>query len=857
MLLNALPLIPPQRSFLLFRTGQQIGIYTLINRIGRGGFGEVWLAERRAKFVTTKVAVKLPHDEQVDHEAIKQEATLWEQASGHPNILPIIDADEYDGQIVIVSEYAPDGSLEEWLNKNGKMTPEKAAELSVEILAGLEFLHARKIIHRDLKPANILLQGNTPRLTDFGISRALRTTIASQTHHISGTFAYMSPEALDGKRSVQTDIWAVGVNLYRFLSGTLPFPQKEPSVLFPAIIMREYEPLPDSVPDALRRIVSKALAKQPPDRYQTATEMRTDLIRFVRRVTGPSPEVTSQSPSLQAAVNPVNVVTKPTPVATAAPVPLANETQTAVRPISHVRVSDRVEVSPQAVSTPDSVKPRRFEIEVPQSKLRISEATLASFVPVLMWGAVGVVSGLLCGWVWRWGFGLTDTSPWAYPGIIFGIAICAFGEFSSTPLVRRRRRLLAIPLMIALSGIGSFLAVVTLIYFHRTIGFGYFAAGVVWSTFIVVGELLCWRFKFSKWLYALCMLMVSASAAFIGYAIADMNAEPIFLIAQPLVLIAHVIAFGKRWPWIVSTTAALLLVSLWLGILILINANNPGTSAESNANYTATPMPTLETPRSVQFAQTADAFYNQGNYAEAERNYREATSLDPKNDAYHNALGNSLYGQRKYPEAELEYRLAISLKPGTAVYHENLGDSFYARENYGEAARAYRDTINIETLNYRYYNKLGTSLTGQELHEEAEKQFRTAISLNAGDAQVHCNLGDSLNSQEKYAEAEAPLREAIRLNGKNYDFYNRLGISLFGQRKYPAAESAFKNSVRLRSNVPVLHSNVGDSLYEQYKCTEAQSAYERALKLDPNSSSFKAKLQRVRERKAAMLGFCP
>jgi serine/threonine protein kinase len=104
----------------MFREGSQIGTYTLIRKLGRGGFGEVWLAERKSKFVTTKVAVKLPHDEQIDHETIKQEAQLWEQASGHPNILPIIDADEYDGQIVIVSEYAPDGSLDEWLKKNGK-----------------------------------------------------------------------------------------------------------------------------------------------------------------------------------------------------------------------------------------------------------------------------------------------------------------------------------------------------------------------------------------------------------------------------------------------------------------------------------------------------------------------------------------------------------------------------------------------------------------------------------------------------------------------------------------------------------------------------------------------------------------
>lgn len=267
----------------MFREGQQIGLYTLIRKLGRGGFGEVWLAERKSKFVTTKVAVKLPLDEQVDHEAIKQEATLWEQASGHPNILPIIDADEYSGQIVIVSEYAPDGSLDEWLKTHGKMSVERAVETTIKILDGLEFLHSRNIIHRDLKPANILLQGDMPRLADFGISRALRTTASSQSSNVSGTFAYMPPEGFDGKRSVQTDIWSVGVNLYQFLTGNLPYSQKEPSALIAAIMMRDFEPLPSNVPQNLRNVISKALAKQPENRYKTAKEMREDLREVLRR----------------------------------------------------------------------------------------------------------------------------------------------------------------------------------------------------------------------------------------------------------------------------------------------------------------------------------------------------------------------------------------------------------------------------------------------------------------------------------------------------------------------------------------------------------------------------------------------
>src|ERR1043166_537121 len=277
----------------MFNAGQEIGPYSLIKRIGRGGFGEVWLAERRAKFVTTKFAVKLRLDEQVDLDAVKNQAVVWEQASGHPNVLPIIEADEYDGQVVIVSEYAPDGSLSDVLQNKQPLELKRAVELTIGILNGLDFLHSRNVIHRDLKPANILLQGDVPRLADFGISRVVKNTEISV--NISGTPSYMAPEAFARIRNVQTDLWSMGVILYELINGVLPFPHTNLTDLFGSIMKDAPAPFVDGVPAKLQVIVLIALSKEPPDRFRSASAMRevvSDFLAGLRRPDRPNLEET-------------------------------------------------------------------------------------------------------------------------------------------------------------------------------------------------------------------------------------------------------------------------------------------------------------------------------------------------------------------------------------------------------------------------------------------------------------------------------------------------------------------------------------------------------------------------------------
>lgn len=288
-------------------TLRTLGPYKLIKELGRGAFGDVWLAERQTAIATTRVALKLPRDEDIDPEAFKREAAIWLQASGHPNVLPMIEADIYDEQVVIVSEYAPDGSLAAWLRQHDGRAPsiEAAGKMIDGVLAGLAHLHERQIIHRDLKPGNILLQGGIPRLADFGLSRLL---LSSMSVTVSGTPAYMAPEAFNGKRNEQTDIWSVGVILYRLLAGRQAYNHRDFDSMGKAVMQDNPAPLPEFVPEVLRAVVMKALQREPANRYATAREMQRDVSVALHRIWIEEPS-TLQPPTLQP--EPPSIETQP------------------------------------------------------------------------------------------------------------------------------------------------------------------------------------------------------------------------------------------------------------------------------------------------------------------------------------------------------------------------------------------------------------------------------------------------------------------------------------------------------------------------------------------------------------------
>jgi tetratricopeptide (TPR) repeat protein len=273
----------------MLEKGKKIGEYILMEKIGHGGFGDVWLAEKYTPLSVSQFALKFfrpVSDDKIEIQAIQREVEIWQKISGLPNVISVMEADYFEGYIYIVSEYADGGSLQRWLAANGgkAWSIEQAVNIVSEILNGLDYLHRTGFIHRDIKPANILIRKGTFCLADFGVTREIKTH--SITQHTAGTYNYMPPEAFNKNPVVSpaTDIWAVAVIFQELLTGNLPFSQSEIPSLMYSILHDEPEEMPDEIPAQLKLIVKKALQKQREDRYESAQEM-IDALREFQAVT--------------------------------------------------------------------------------------------------------------------------------------------------------------------------------------------------------------------------------------------------------------------------------------------------------------------------------------------------------------------------------------------------------------------------------------------------------------------------------------------------------------------------------------------------------------------------------------------
>jgi serine/threonine protein kinase len=259
--------------------GTTISHYKILEKLGSGGMGVVYKAEdlKLKRLVALKF---LPPDLTQDPETKKRFIHEAQAASAlqHSNICAIHDIDETEAeQTFICMDFYQGETLKEKI-KDERLKIKDILNYAKQIAEGLAGAHKKGIIHRDIKPANIMItEDGIAKIVDFGLAKLTGQTQLTKDGSTLGTIAYMSPEQARGAEvDHKTDIWSFGVLLYEIVTGQLPFKGDYDQAMLYSIINDEIEPitgLRSGVPKELERIVAKALAKIPDERYQHIDEM--------------------------------------------------------------------------------------------------------------------------------------------------------------------------------------------------------------------------------------------------------------------------------------------------------------------------------------------------------------------------------------------------------------------------------------------------------------------------------------------------------------------------------------------------------------------------------------------------------
>jgi serine/threonine-protein kinase len=337
--------------------GRKFGQYRVVERLGRGAMGSVYRATD--EMLGRDVALKILDTTMEGATArFRVEAAALARLS-HPGIAAVHELVEDDGHLVMAMEFVRGQTLQQILEHVGVFSPRRAADLCMQALAALEHAHAAGVVHRDLKPGNLMLtESGSIKIMDFGIARLEGTVFLTSAGAMLGTPAYMSPEQVLGHPvDLRADLYAIGVVLFRLVTGELPLKADTPFDMAQAQVndapLRASEVRPD-LPEWVDTILSRALQKKPADRFQLAMEFHEALAR-----------ATADTPA-------------------AGVTPAVESTERMVRP----------DFGPPAVAVAPDKSPKADEVKV--ARTRLSPAWLSAGAAAALAGAVwlSAASGL-------------------------------------------------------------------------------------------------------------------------------------------------------------------------------------------------------------------------------------------------------------------------------------------------------------------------------------------------------------------------------------------------------------------------------------------------------------------------------
>jgi len=862
------------------RPGTIIGPYKLLEQIGEGGFGLVFMAEQQQP-VRRKVALKILEPgmdtRQViaRFEAERQALALMD----HPNIARVLDAGETgSGRPHFVMELVKGVPITDYCDQSRLTTRERLA-LFTHVCHAVQHAHHKGIIHRDLKPSNVMvtLHDGVPvvKVIDFGVAKALGQQLTDKTlftgfAQLVGTPMYMSPEQAQFSGldiDTRSDIYSLGVLLYELLAGVTPFDRERMRTAgydeMRRIIREEDPPSPStrlstlgqaavtvsaerqSDPKRLCRllrgeldwIVMKALEKDRTRRYETANELARDVDRYLH-----DEPVLACPPSTWYRFRKFTRRHKAGLRVTAAAALVLLLAGAGVSWALRDQAARRRELSGRRSETEQTVSAvlikteqlRKQAAEAPSATSQEADAALALWLQAE--ASLAQAETAL----------RTGTAHDRLRERVLEVRARIGQQREQAQREAKLLRYLDEARMARSSWIGTH-------FDDEGAVTKYAAACVDYGLEMTPGrtEELARRIRAEQ--PAIREALIVALDDWHASALAVHKLEPAKMMEAIATMVEAIATAADDDPWrqqfrvaaIARDAAALRALSgqarrlsLPPSSLVLLSSHLLLQGDVDEA------LALLRWARGrhvtdfwIHFALGRVLFGVKDRSPVIREETigccRTALALHPAVSAAHVSLGRALLDYGQWEEAIAEYRTAIELDPKLAMAHVHLGFALQAKNQVDEAIAAYRTAIDLDPkLAPAHYN-LGNALLAQNQLEEGIGEYRKAFDLDPKSAEAHVNLGHALGAKNQVEEAIAEFRKAIELDPKSADARINLGHALLGKNQVEEAIAEYKKAIELAPKLEDAHLFLGHALWSKNQLEDGIAEFRKAIELDP------------------------
>jgi serine/threonine protein kinase/tetratricopeptide (TPR) repeat protein/TolB-like protein len=808
--------------------GRTVSHYKIVHKIGEGGMGVVYKAEDTR--LHRPVALKFLPSEAVTGKQKERFVNEAQAASlvHHPNICPIYDIDEVEGQLFLVMAFLEGHDLRRVL-ADRPLAIRQAVGLAIQIANGLESAHAHGVIHRDIKCSNILVSDQWhASILDFGLALLSGADRITRTGGRVGTVAYMSPEQAQGLAvDHRTDIWSLGVVLYEMVTGQLPFRRDNELAVIHGIISDQTPSLSASrqdVPGELQRAIDRALAKDPDQRFSGANQLAAVLQRIEdsQIVEGAAKMISTRASTVEFTASNEAVVTSPS----------ADPNQRDTAP----------------TLTQDADARQQRTIQQPRRWMHPSAGRIAALAGLCL------IAVLVFWWLSSRGFFTPGEGQFPEEK---HVAVLPFETFGSDSDLRALSDGLVETVTAKLSQLeqfqGKLMVVPSSEIRRRGIGSAEDARRIYGTNLVITGSAQ----PIGNRIELTVNLVDAERIRQLGAATIQADRDDLLSLREDTInsvvrlLRIELTPVAQQNLKSGDTGSAAAFAAYLRGRGFLARYDVEGNVDRAIVSFQdATDR---DSGFALAYAGLGEAQWwkalttNDKQWAErAVENVERAVALNQDVAVIRVKLGEVYTDRGRYDDAIQEFGRALELAPGSAEAQRGLAWAYMSMGKFDEAEAAYQKAVSQRPTDWYSHLLLGWFYTQTGRNQEGESAYREALSLTPDNDIVLRNLAVVYLTLGRYKDAREHLQKSLTLEA-SASSYNTLGVVYYYERRYPESVAAYETSLDLNAEEYSTWGNLGSA----YRRTaggdaKAEAAFRRAIELGGKALEVTPDNHRVR-----------